>query len=227
MATPQPKPACIRSSIATGLRRVPSSTCTRSGTRCFRAGSRRKDMLPSKAMSFSRLSPVSRPMRIWSRFRSSKTRKTMQTAASLAATLAAHPRAHGVLLSRHGLYTWSQSVAEARRHLEALEFLFEVEGRRFVCRGPAGRSGHYGIAIADAIPTRRARWLFFASPALAAWGHGPFVAAPGESRIESDREVAAALAPLGIDYERWSLDRLPADASAEQVLEAYASRSTR
>jgi methylthioribulose-1-phosphate dehydratase len=38
--------------------------------------------------------------------------------------------AHGVLLSRHGLYTWGQSVAEARRHLEALEFLFEVEARR-------------------------------------------------------------------------------------------------
>jgi methylthioribulose-1-phosphate dehydratase len=38
--------------------------------------------------------------------------------------------AHGVLLSGHGLYTWGTSVAEARRHLEALEFLFEVEGRR-------------------------------------------------------------------------------------------------
>lgn len=38
--------------------------------------------------------------------------------------------AHGVLLSRHGLYTWGETVAEARRHLEALEFLFEVEGRR-------------------------------------------------------------------------------------------------
>jgi len=44
--------------------------------------------------------------------------------------LAAYPEAHGVLLSRHGLYTWGQSVAEARRHLEVLEFLFEVEGRR-------------------------------------------------------------------------------------------------
>jgi methylthioribulose-1-phosphate dehydratase len=44
--------------------------------------------------------------------------------------LAAFPETHGVLLSRHGLYTWGQSVAEARRHLEALEFLFEVEGRR-------------------------------------------------------------------------------------------------
>jgi methylthioribulose-1-phosphate dehydratase len=41
-----------------------------------------------------------------------------------------NPDAHGVLLSRHGLYTWGESVAEARRHLEALEFLFEVEGRR-------------------------------------------------------------------------------------------------
>ena len=44
--------------------------------------------------------------------------------------LDSHPEAHGVLLSRHGLYTWGQSVADARRHLEALEFLFEVEGRR-------------------------------------------------------------------------------------------------
>jgi len=56
-------------------------------------------------------------------------------ATSLAATIAAHPRAHGVLLSRHGLYTWGQSVAEARRHLEALEFLFEVEGRRLFAAG--------------------------------------------------------------------------------------------
>ncbi|MGA8085754.1 MAG: methylthioribulose 1-phosphate dehydratase [Terracidiphilus sp.] len=44
--------------------------------------------------------------------------------------LRAYPDAHGVLLSRHGLYTWGESVAEARRHLEALEFLFEAEGRR-------------------------------------------------------------------------------------------------
>jgi len=41
-----------------------------------------------------------------------------------------NPATHGVLLSRHGLYTWGDSVSEARRHLEALEFLFEVEGRR-------------------------------------------------------------------------------------------------
>jgi methylthioribulose-1-phosphate dehydratase len=43
-----------------------------------------------------------------------------------------YPDAHGVLLARHGLYTWGESVAEARRHLEALEFLFEVEARRLM-----------------------------------------------------------------------------------------------
>jgi len=51
---------------------------------------------------------------------------------ALAAALEEFPGAHGVLLSRHGLYTWGESVAEARRHLEALEFLFEVEARRLM-----------------------------------------------------------------------------------------------
>ena len=50
--------------------------------------------------------------------------------AQLVAALDKYSHAHGVLLSRHGLYTWGESVAEARRHLEALEFLFEVEGRK-------------------------------------------------------------------------------------------------
>jgi methylthioribulose-1-phosphate dehydratase len=51
-------------------------------------------------------------------------------AGELEAVLKEFPGAHGVLLRRHGLYTWGNSVAAARRHLEALEFLFEVEGRR-------------------------------------------------------------------------------------------------
>jgi methylthioribulose-1-phosphate dehydratase len=55
----------------------------------------------------------------------------------LAQALEQNPGAHGVLLSRHGLYTWGQSVAEARRHLEALEFLFEAEGRRLMSRESA------------------------------------------------------------------------------------------
>jgi methylthioribulose-1-phosphate dehydratase len=53
-------------------------------------------------------------------------------AGQLVDALRQNPRAHGILLSRHGLYTWGESVCEARRHLEALEFLFEVEGRRLM-----------------------------------------------------------------------------------------------
>jgi methylthioribulose-1-phosphate dehydratase len=53
---------------------------------------------------------------------------------NLGSALHNFPEAHGVLLTRHGLYTWGQSAAEARRHLEALEFLFEVEMRRLMSR---------------------------------------------------------------------------------------------
>lgn len=52
-----------------------------------------------------------------------------QLSDQLKAALHQYPDAHGVLLSKHGLYTWGESVADARRHLEALEFLFEVEGQ--------------------------------------------------------------------------------------------------
>lgn len=37
---------------------------------------------------------------------------------------------HGIYLRRHGLYTWGESVAEARRHVEIFEFLYEVIGRQ-------------------------------------------------------------------------------------------------
>ena len=40
-----------------------------------------------------------------------------------------HPRAHGFLLRKHGLYTWGENLSEAKRHLEILEFLMEVLGR--------------------------------------------------------------------------------------------------
>jgi methylthioribulose-1-phosphate dehydratase len=42
------------------------------------------------------------------------------------AALSGHPRSHGFLLKGHGLYTWGLNVAEARRHVEILEFLMEV-----------------------------------------------------------------------------------------------------
>ena len=39
------------------------------------------------------------------------------------------PQAHGFLLRRHGLYTWGRDLAEAKRHVEILEYLLEVAGR--------------------------------------------------------------------------------------------------
>jgi len=44
--------------------------------------------------------------------------------------LTEHPGAHAFLLSRHGLYTWGETLAEAERHIEILEFLLEALGRR-------------------------------------------------------------------------------------------------
>lgn len=46
------------------------------------------------------------------------------------AILGVHPEAHGFLLAGHGLYTWGATIAEARRHVEIFEFLFEVEGAK-------------------------------------------------------------------------------------------------
>jgi len=44
--------------------------------------------------------------------------------------LARDTASHGFLLSGHGLYTWGEDLAQARRHVEIFEFLFEVTGRR-------------------------------------------------------------------------------------------------
>ena len=41
-----------------------------------------------------------------------------------------NPDVHGIYLRRHGLYTWGETVSEARRHVEIFEFLFEVLGRQ-------------------------------------------------------------------------------------------------
>ncbi len=41
-----------------------------------------------------------------------------------------HPAVHGFLIRRHGLYTWGRDVADAKRHVEILEFLFEAMGRK-------------------------------------------------------------------------------------------------
>ena len=44
-------------------------------------------------------------------------------------TLNEHKEAHGFLLRRHGLYSWGETLAQAKRHIEILEFLLETIGR--------------------------------------------------------------------------------------------------
>ena len=54
----------------------------------------------------------------------------LRLAKKVRAELRRHPQAHAFLLERHGLYTWGQTVNEAERHIEILEFLFETMGRK-------------------------------------------------------------------------------------------------
>lgn len=46
---------------------------------------------------------------------------------------------YGFLMRGHGLYTWGESLFEAKRHLEVLEFLFEVEGLKTSRRSAGSR----------------------------------------------------------------------------------------
>jgi methylthioribulose-1-phosphate dehydratase len=48
-------------------------------------------------------------------------------AARAEARLAALPGAVGYLIAGHGLYAWGRTMAEARRHVEAFDFLFNCE----------------------------------------------------------------------------------------------------
>jgi len=52
-----------------------------------------------------------------------------------------HPDAHGILLERHGLYTWGSTLGDAVRHIEILEFLFETIGRTTMYRTRGGQDG--------------------------------------------------------------------------------------
>jgi methylthioribulose-1-phosphate dehydratase len=44
--------------------------------------------------------------------------------------LGARPGLRGFLLAGHGLYAWGESLAQAHRHVEIFEFLFECAARR-------------------------------------------------------------------------------------------------
>ena len=52
-------------------------------------------------------------------------------AKSVEEALRKFPDSHAFLLRRHGLYTWGKDIAEAKRHIEILEFLLEVRGRMY------------------------------------------------------------------------------------------------
>jgi methylthioribulose-1-phosphate dehydratase len=52
-------------------------------------------------------------------------------------TLNNHKDAHGFLLRRHGLYSWGDNLAHAKRHIEILEFLLETIGRTLRIREQA------------------------------------------------------------------------------------------
>ena len=57
--------------------------------------------------------------------------QNMQALAKTAeSALKTYPCSHGFLLRGHGLYTWGQDLSQAKRHVEILEFLLEVTGRR-------------------------------------------------------------------------------------------------
>jgi methylthioribulose-1-phosphate dehydratase len=49
-------------------------------------------------------------------------------------TLKERPDIHGILLRRHGLYTWGDDIESARRHAEVIEFLLEVIGRQHTAK---------------------------------------------------------------------------------------------
>jgi methylthioribulose-1-phosphate dehydratase len=55
-------------------------------------------------------------------------------AETISATLAQHTAAHGFLLKRHGLYSWGDNLAQAKRHIEILEFLLETLGRTLLVK---------------------------------------------------------------------------------------------
>jgi methylthioribulose-1-phosphate dehydratase len=50
-------------------------------------------------------------------------------AETVAQTLNKHKAAHGFLVRRHGLYSWGETLAQAKRHIEIFEFLLETMGR--------------------------------------------------------------------------------------------------
>ena len=56
-------------------------------------------------------------------------------AETVSSLLNENPHAHGFLIRRHGLYSWGDNLAQAKRHVEILEFLMETIGRTSQLKG--------------------------------------------------------------------------------------------
>ena len=68
-----------------------------------------------------------------------KNSQDMQVLAdTVAGTLSEHKAAHGFLVERHGLYSWGENLAQAKRHIEILEFLLETLGRTLLVKNSRG-----------------------------------------------------------------------------------------
>lgn len=77
----------------------------------------------------------------------------------VAETLDRFAGAHAFLLRRHGLYTWGATLAEAERHVEILEFLFEAVGRTAGSLKFEGRGSAKVSDVAKASAERERSWL--------------------------------------------------------------------
>ena len=125
-------------------------------------------------------------------------------AARVGDTLDRIPRAHAFLLRRHGLYTWGDTLADAERHVEILEFLFEAIGRTTDAHVEDREYNGAAPVSADSMAGRSVMAL---------------VRIPrGEHARSTDAAaIRAYLAGRGIDYERWIAGDRPSrpDAPAE------------
>ena len=53
---------------------------------------------------------------------------------TISKTLQEQPSAHGFLIKGHGLYSWGDNLAQAKRHVEILEFLLETMGQTAILK---------------------------------------------------------------------------------------------
>ena len=112
-------------------------------------------------------------------------------------TLNEHKDAHGFLLRRHGLYSWGDTLAQAKRHIEILEFLLETMGRTSAHQSKTrGSLGGPSMAVVTILNE--------------------------DKTLKTHDEIVSGLASHGIDYERWQPAHPVADdAPAEEILQAY------